>query len=232
MKINIEGNKVEGVFQRRLNRFIGEVLIDDKLEITHIPNTGRMKDFLTNGANIILRKVNEPHRKTQYDLLMVYKDNTLINIDSKLPNNLLHKAFLNKDIEGFQQYDDIRREVTFGNSKFDFYLSNKKESVLVEAKCVTLVKENHLASFPDAPTDRGTKHILELIEAKKQGFRTAVFFIIQRDDANKFTPNQEMDEAFYKAVLLAKKVDVEFYAYTCHVTPNSLRLKNQLEIIL
>ncbi|AOY77006.1 DNA/RNA nuclease SfsA [Clostridium formicaceticum] len=230
MKINIEGNKIEGIFHKRRNRFIAEVFIDDKLEIAHVANTGRMKELLTSGAKVILRKVNEAHRKTQYDLLMVHKDATLISIDSRLPNQLLQQAFMHKSIPYFKQYSDIRREVNFGKSKLDFYISDQKESVLVEAKCVTLVKENKLASFPDAPTDRGRKHILELIEGKKQGFRSAVFFIVQRDDADKFTPNKEMDEAFYEAALLGKKAGVEFYAYNCNVTTHSIALKEEIEV--
>ncbi|KJF28218.1 sugar fermentation stimulation protein [Clostridium aceticum] len=228
--MNIEGNKIEGTFHKRINRFIAEIYINDKIEIAHVANTGRMKELLIPGAKVILRKVNESHRKTQYDLLMAYKDTTLVSIDSRLPNQLLQQAFMHKSIPYFKQYNDIRREVNFGKSKLDFYISNERESVLIEAKCVTLVKEDDLASFPDAPTDRGRKHILELIEGKKQGFRSAVFFIVQREDANRFTPNKEMDEAFCEAVLLAQKAGVEFYAYNCAVTTHSIALKEEIKV--
>ncbi|SES71941.1 sugar fermentation stimulation protein A [Natronincola peptidivorans] len=231
MKINIEGNKIIGIFLRRVNRFIAEVNINNQLEIAHVANTGRMKELLTTGAKVILREINEPHRKTKYDLLMVYKEDILVSIDSKLPNSLLQRAFIEKAVPYFEDFNHVKREVTFGNSKFDFSLSNEKESALIEAKCVTLVKENKIASFPDAPTERGRRHILELIEAKKQGFRAAVFFIVQRADSRLFTPNEEMDKAFAEAVALAKTEGVEFYGYSCDVTIDSIALKERLKII-
>lgn len=232
IKINIEGDKIIAIFQRRINRFVAEVLVDGNIENAHVANTGRMGELLINGAKVILRKVNNIHRKTQYDLLMVYKENTLISIDSKIPNKLLEEAFTTQYISYFKGYTDLRREVTFGNSKFDFYISNKNQSALIEAKCVTLVKENNLASFPDAPTTRGTRHVLELIEAKQQGFRAAVFFIIQRDDGKTFTPNREMDPDFYDAVKLAKVAGVEFYVYNCKITENSITLNHEVKFIL
>ncbi|MCC5911485.1 MAG: DNA/RNA nuclease SfsA [Clostridiaceae bacterium] len=232
MKINIDGSKIEGIFKRRVNRFIAEVLVDNKIEIVHVANTGRMKELLTEGARVIVRKVNMQHRKTQYDLLMVYKEDTLISIDSKLPNTILQQAFLKERIHYFKGYTDVKREVTFGKSKFDFHITNKETAALIEAKCVTLVKENQLASFPDAPTERGRKHVLELIEAKKQGFRAAVFFIVQRNDAVNFTPNKDMDTAFYEACFRAKQAGVELYAYNCHVDRDYIQLQDELKIIL
>lgn len=232
MKINIDGNKILGIFQRRVNRFIAEVLIDDRIEIVHVANTGRMRELLTPGAKVIVRKVKEAHRKTEYDLLMVYKNDILISIDSKLPNYLLQKAFINREIAYFKEFTNVKREVTFGKSKFDFYVGNEKSSGLIEAKCVTLVKENNLASFPDAPTERGRKHLYELIEAKKQGYRAAVFFIVQRKDATKFTPNGEMDKAFATAVVSAENFGVELYAYNCNVTPDYVELNQEIEVIL
>lgn len=230
MKIYIEGDKIIGIFQRRINRFIAEVLVNDRIKIVHVANTGRMKELLIAGAKVVVRKVNKAHRKTEYDLLMVYKDDILISIDSKLPNYLLQEAFNNQAIPYFKEYNKIRREVTFGKSKFDFYVGNERNSGLIEAKCVTLVKENNLASFPDAPTERGRKHVLELIEAKKQGFRAAVFFIIQRIDARQFIPNREMDTAFADAVVLAKKSGVEFYAYNCNVTIDYIEINEEIKV--
>lgn len=207
-------------------------MINDKIEITHVANTGRMKELLLPGAKVILRKVKEAHRKTEYDLLMVYKDDILVSIDSKLPNYLLHKAFNNRAIDYFKEYDNVRKEITFRKSRFDFYMENEKSSALIEAKCVTLVKENKLATFPDAKTERGRKHVRELIEAKRQGFRAAVFFIIQRSDAIEFTPNKDMDSAFAEAVELAQKSGVEFYAYNCNVKPDYIELNKEIKVII
>ncbi|SCY98197.1 DNA/RNA nuclease SfsA [Alkaliphilus peptidifermentans] len=230
MKIFVEGELINGFFVNRINRFIAEVCIDGRKEISHVPNTGRMKELLVPGARIILRRVNDPKRKTTLDLLMVYKEDLLVAIDSKLPNSLLDKAFKNREIEGFNQYNQVKREVSFGKSKFDFSLNNTSQNALIEAKCVTLVKDNYLATFPDAPTERGTRHVLELIEAKNQGIRGAVFFIVQREDCNKFTPNVEMDKSFYNAVVMGMERGIEFYAYNCKVAPNYIELMKQLEI--
>ncbi len=231
MKVFIEGVKIEGFFVERVNRFIAKVLVKDNIELVHVANTGRMRELLIPGARVLLRYVQEPHRKTNYDLLMVYKEDMLISIDSKLPNTMLEKAFKEGAIPYFSEYTSIKREVTFGRSKFDFSLSNQQENALIEAKCVTLVKENHIASFPDAPTERGQRHILELVEALEVGFRTAVIFIVQRGDGKFFTPNREMDAAFADAMEKAVAAGVEFYAFNTKVTEEYIELAEELKII-
>ncbi len=231
MKVFIEGLKFEGFFVERVNRFIAKVLIKDNIELVHVANTGRMKELLVPGARVLVRYVEEAHRKTKYDLLMVYKEDMLVSIDSKLPNTMLEKAFREGAIPYFSGFTSVKREVTFGKSKFDFSLSNQKENALIEAKCVTLVKENHMASFPDAPTERGQRHILELMAALEVGFRTAVIFIVQRGDGKYFTPNREMDEAFADAVVKASAAGVEFYAFNTKVTEDYIELAQELEIV-
>ena len=231
MKVFIEGEKIEGFFVERVNRFIARVMIGDKIQIVHVANTGRMKELLVPGARVVLRYVDEPHRKTKYDLLMVYIDDSLVSIDSKLPNSILESAFKEGAIPYFRSLTTVKREVCFGKSKFDFSLSGNGENALIEAKCVTLVKNNKVASFPDAPTERGQRHVIELVEAKRVGFRTAVFFIIQRGDGVLFTPNREMDVKFADAVVKAKAAGVEFYAYNTRVTKDYIELTEELDII-
>jgi len=230
--IEIPGEKVPGLFQRRVNRFIGEVFVEGHLETVHIANTGRMKELLTKDAKVILRKVNQPHRKTKFDLLMVYHGNTLISIDSKLPNQLLEKAFMEGKISGFEGFSTVKREVTYGKSRLDLSLLHPKtkELALIEAKCVTLVKNEGLATFPDAPTTRGRKHVLELMEALKAGHRGEVFFVVQRNDGKVFRPNREMDPAFSEAVILAAKAGVKFRAYTCIVRPEGIELFKEIPV--
>lgn len=224
---------MEGFFVKRVNRFIAHILIDGQVEVVHVANTGRMKELLIEGVRVIVRKVDNPNRKTNFDLVMVYKDETLVLIDSKMPNILLEQAFKEGKLENFnKKYDYIKREVGYGNSRFDLGLSNSHEQVLIEAKCATLVKENNLATFPDAPTERGRKHLLELISAKQNGYRAAVFFIIQRDDAIVFTPNRNMDEKFANAVKKAYNEGVEIYAYTCYVTPEYIKIKENIPVII
>ncbi|MBM7613957.1 DNA/RNA nuclease SfsA [Alkaliphilus hydrothermalis] len=233
MRVNIEGNKITGIFQKRINRFVAEVLIDGEVCITHVPNTGRMKELLIPGEKVILRRVDEPHRKTCYDLLFAYRDDILVALDSKLPNTILEKYFKEGLIPYFSGYNQVRREVFYGKSKFDFSLDDQNGNhALIEAKCGTLVRESGLATFPDAPTDRGRKHVLELINAVEEGIRGAVFFIIQRSDGDLFTPNFHMDEKIYQAVAMAKEKGVEFYAYNCHVTPDYIQLADEISIII
>lgn len=232
MNIEIKGDLIEGIFVERINRFIAHILIEGAVREVHVANTGRMRELLIDGAKVIVRRVDNPNRKTNFDLVMVYKDETLVLIDSKMPNLLMEKAFREGSLEEFGKYDYVKREVNYGNSRFDIALSNNREDVLVECKCGTLVKENNLATFPDAPTDRGRRHIYELIEAKEQGYRAAVFFVIQRDDAKSFTPNRDMDPAFADAVKLAHEAGVEFYAYICSVTPKEIRMKEKIPVII
>ena len=232
MKLFIEGEKIQGIFVKRHNRFVAEVEIEGQHYFAHVPNTGRMRELLLPGAKVILRRSKDPMRKTGYDLLFVYKGDLLIAIDSGLPNRLLREAFEKGQLAYFQEFTQVKREVTYGKSRFDFSLNNDHSHGLVEAKCVTLVKEGGLASFPDAPTVRGTKHVLELIEAKKQGIRGAVIFIVQRKDAVAFTPNSLMDPAFGEAVQRAREQGIEFYAYNCQVTPNYVSIDQELGIII
>ncbi len=230
--MEIKGDLLEGIFVKRINRFIAHIYIKNKIEEVHVANTGRMRELLVNGARVIVRNVDNPNRKTKYDLVMVYKNGTLVLIDSKMPNILLEKALQEELLEDFEKYDYVKREVSYGNSRFDIALSNSNENVLIECKCVTLVKDNNLASFPDAPTDRGRKHIYELIRAKEQGYRAVVFFVIQRDDAKSFTPNRDMDFQFADAVKEAYQKGVEFYAYICNVTLNEIEIKEKIPFII
>jgi sugar fermentation stimulation protein A len=233
LNVEIKGNLIEGLFVKRINRFIAHILINNKIEKAHVANTGRMKELLVEGAKVIVRKVNNSNRKTNFDLLMVYKGQTLVLIDSKIPNILLERAFQERQLENFKnRYDYIKREVGYGNSRFDLGLINDKEMVLIEAKCVTLVKDNNVASFPDAPTERGTKHLYELIKAKESGYRSAVFFIIQREDALFFTPNRNMDKKFADAVKEAHDKGVELYAYNCKVDMNRIKIKEKIPITI
>ncbi|EOC99947.1 DNA/RNA nuclease SfsA [Caldisalinibacter kiritimatiensis] len=228
MKLKIDGNILEGYFHRRVNRFIAEVYINNKLEKAHVPNTGRMKELLVEGAKVLVRKVEKTERKTKFDLLMVYYNNILVNIDSKIPNILLYKGFQEKKLNYFKEYNEVKREVTYGNSRFDIGLIGK-ENALIEAKCVTFVR-NKIAMFPDAPTKRGVKHINELIKATKEGVKTAVFFIIQRDDAEVFMPNWEMDKEFSSCLRKAYNNGVKIVPLICKVTRKTICIDKEIDI--
>ncbi|MDP4133508.1 MAG: DNA/RNA nuclease SfsA, partial [Bacillota bacterium] len=195
-------NVTEGIFIDRPNRFIAHVQIGGKTEVCHVKNTGRCKELLVEGARVILQKSDNIKRKTAYDLVSVYKNERLINIDSYAPNMAFfeylkspHAALGNikpKDIIR------IKPESKFGNSRFDFYMQTKKGEIYIEVKGVTLEKDN-ITMFPDAPTERGTKHALELIEGVHSGYKAFLVFVIQMKGVKYFTPYKEMDQAFCRA---------------------------------
>ena len=165
----MEYNKeiLEAKFINRPNRFNALVELEGEEITVHVPNTGRCKELLVEGVKVLIRKENNPTRKTKYDLISVYKGNELISIDSQIPNKVVMEALQNKKIEKLIRYNNILKEKTFGNSRFDFKLSNDNgEEYYLEVKGVTLEEDGH-AMFPDAPKERGRKHLLELIEVKK-----------------------------------------------------------------
>lgn len=230
MNVKIHGELYKAKFIKRLNRFLAEIELEGQKYDAHVPNTGRMKELLIKDATVLVRYVNQAHRKTKYDLLMVYYKEFLVCIDSKLPNRLLEKAFKDNAIDQFEGFTNVKREVQFGSSRLDMAVNNGQEVALIEAKCVTYVREDRVASFPDAPTERGRKHVLELIKARKEVIRAAVFFIIQREDAVSFTPNKKMDAKFAEAVIKATEEGVEFYAFLCQNTPMEIRILKEIPV--
>lgn len=221
---------VNAIFLRRPNRFQAYVKLRDKEIMVHVPNTGRCKEILTTGTTVLLREELGEHRKTGYDLIAGYKGKQLINIDSQIPNKVVFEALKNKMILNLDKYNIIEREKTFGNSRFDFKLSNDLgEEYYLEIKGVTY-EENGVVMFPDAPTERGKKHLIELIEAKKQGKGAGVLFLIQLDNVRYFTPYKDMDPNFSAALKLALESEVDVMAYCCDVTEHSITLKEIVRV--
>ena len=219
-------------FTIRPNRFVAHVNLDGEELIVHVPNTGRCREILIPGSKVLLREELNPARKTLYDLFAGYKNNKLINIDSQIPNKVVDEALKNKKIQNLIKYNIIQREKTFGNSRFDFKLSNDiGEEYYLEVKGVTYEVDGK-SMFPDAPTGRGRKHLLELIEAKKMGFGAGVLFLIQMNNINDFSPYDDMDEAFGQALRLACKSGVDIYAYECEVGEDFITLSQQVQVIL
>lgn len=204
---------VNAIFINRPNRFVANVLIDGIEESVHIRNTGRCKELLFSGAKVILEDCSDNiNRKTKYSLIAVWKGNMLVNMDSQVPNAAVFQALKENKIEGFKDLKHIKREVQFGNSRFDIYFESEYEKGFIEVKGVTL-EDNNIARFPDAPTIRGTKHVLEMIEVVKQGYRGIIFFLIQMKGPKTFKPNWEMDKTFSDAIKLASESGVEIIVY-------------------
>ena len=223
---------ISAEFIRRPNRFQAYVYIDGEEIMVHVPNTGRNKEILVPGNTVILRQEDNPLRKTKYDLIAGYKGNKLINIDSQLPNKVVEEALKEGRIEKLKSYNLIEREKTFGNSRFDFKLSkNNGEEYYLEVKGVTL-ELNGSTMFPDAPTDRGRKHLLELIEAKNSGRGAGVLFLIQMEEVRDFAPHDFMDKPFGDALRLAHIKGVDIFAYDCNLGEDYITLNNSIDINL
>ncbi len=219
-------------FVRRPNRFQGYVMIDGKEELVHVPNTGRCKEILIPGCKVLIRAEDGANRKTRFSLIAGYKGNKLINIDSQAPNKIVEEALINKKISGLEKYTEVYREKTFGNSRFDFKLLNEEgEEYYLEVKGVTLEEDGN-SRFPDAPTERGRKHLLELIDVKNTGRGAGVIFVIQMEDIKTFSPNDETDRAFGDALRFAKENGIDVFAYGCEVSETSIELKDPIEVIL
>ncbi len=219
-------------FIRRPNRFQAYVNLNGEEIIVHVPNTGRCKEILIPGSTVLLREELNPTRKTLYDLIAGYKDNKIINIDSQIPNKVVEEALKDKKIKNLVRYNIIQREKTFGNSRFDFKLSNDMdEEYYLEVKGVTFEVDGE-TKFPDAPTERGRKHLLELIEAKKRGYGAGVLFLIQMSNIKKFSTYDDMDVAFGEALRLAFENGVDIFAYECEVGEKFITLSNPVEVVL
>lgn len=218
-------------FIKRPNRFVAHVHIDDKVEIVHVKNTGRCKEILQKGTGVILEKASNKNRKTRYSLIAAYKNDKLINIDSQVPNKVVFEALEQGKLSQFSDLTELKKEVTFGNSRFDIYFETADNKGFIEVKGVTLENEGK-TMFPDAPTVRGTRHVREMIEAVKQGYLGYIFFLIQIPGVESFTPNQKMDPDFAQAISFASKNGVKLLAYDCHVTENMIKLGKRVPILL
>lgn len=223
---------IEGIFLERPNRFLAKVIIENKEEIVHVRNTGRCRELLVPGAKVILEDCrNNPNRKTKYSLISVYKGDTLINMDSQIPNAVVFEALKNNQIPEFQNLTYIKREVTHGNSRYDIYFEKEINKGFIEVKGVTL-ESNGIARFPDAPTERGRKHVLEMIQAVKEDYIGVIFFLIQMENPKEFRLNWKMDEKFSSAVNLAMKNGVEILAYDSIVNKNRISIGQRIKIDL
>ncbi len=220
-------NVEQGVFLCRPNRFIAHVQVQDEEVVCHVKNTGRCRELLLPGATVYLEKASNPHRKTAYDLIAVEKGDKLINMDAQAPNRVFGEW-----ARVFEpQAREVRAEYRFGQSRLDFCLETPQGLHLVEVKGVTLEENGHVR-FPDAPTERGVRHLHELIRAVEEGHRATAFFVVQMESAVDFAPNDANHPAFGEALRKAQKAGVNIVAYTCRVTPDSVCIDRSIPVIL
>lgn len=224
----------KAVFKSRPNRFIAHVLVDGEPAVAHVKNTGRCRELLIPGCTVYLSVSDNPARKTKYDLVAVEKTVEdgrilMINMDSQAPNAMAEEWLLISGL--FSDEAKIRRETTYSNSRFDFYIEDGCRKCFLEVKGVTL-ETNGVAMFPDAPTERGVKHITELIQCKEDGYEAYILFVIQMKSISVFRPNVATHPAFAEALRAAQSAGVKLLAYDSVVTPDSASIQAPVPIDL
>ena len=220
---------ISGRFLERPNRFIAHVETENGVQTVHVKNTGRCRELLIPGAEVYLAKGSNPNRKTAYDLIAVKKNGLLVNMDAQAPNQVFAEWVLGG---GFlPDVKALRREYTYGESRLDFCLETERGLHLVEVKGVTL-EERGEARFPDAPTERGVKHIRELQRAVENGLDATLFFVVQMENMHSVSPNDLTHPAFGTALREAAAAGVHVCAWDCAVTPDSLSIRQQLPVLL
>ena len=222
-------NIQRATFLRRPNRFIAHIEVDGREEVCHVKNTGRCRELLTDMATIYVEHHDNPKRKTKYSLIAVEKGDLLINMDSQAPNKVVGEWLLEK--ESFGKVKLLKPECTYGSSRFDFYLETEAEKIFIEVKGVTL-EEDGIVRFPDAPTERGIKHLEELRACVEAGYKAAVIFVVQMEGMQHFEPNDKTHPQFGEALRQARKAGVEVLAYECKVTPSSLEIAKSIPVVL
>ena len=227
-------NIIKGEFISRPNRFIANVKIENEIHTVHVKNTGRCKELLVPNCTVYLSGSDNPNRKTKYDLIAVEKERKnkpplLINMDSQIVNYVAEEWL--KESGFFGKNAAIRREVTFGKSRFDFFIETENQKTFLEIKGVTLEKDG-IALFPDAPTERGLKHINELIEAKRKGYSSYILFVIQMKEITEFSPNSETHMEFAKSLKKAEEKGVKIMAMDCDVSPDEIKISKEVKIHL
>jgi sugar fermentation stimulation protein A len=227
---------VPATFIRRDNRFRVQVNIIGHIQAAHLANSGRLGELLVPGRKLWLAPADlgrAPQRRTAFDVALVEYAGRLVSVDARLPGRLVKEALQNRQLAGFTSYDILQTEVRLGQSRIDFRLDGAPQTprCWLEVKSVTLV-ENGTARFPDAPTQRGERHVTELMKAVSNGDRGAVLFVVQRDDAQRFTPYNKADSAFARTLRQAAQMGVSVLAWRCQVNLERIALSEPIPIEL
>ena len=221
----------KAIFIERKNRFVAEVELKGEVVSAHVPNTGRCREIFVPGAEVYIDRSENPNRKYPYTLCAVYKGDMLVHIDSAGANRLCEEALKNGRIKGLEDITDVEREKTFANSRFDFRFRKDGKVCYMEVKGVTLENDG-VAMFPDAPTERGARHLNELVRAKEEGYGAYVMFVIQMKGPHCFKPHVDRDPVFAESLAKAKKAGVTVMAYDTEVTLDRIALCDPVEVVL
>ena len=225
---------ISGRLIKRYKRFFADVKLDSGEVVTaHCPNTGSMMGLLTEGNIVYLSKTDNEKRSLKYTLEIIRDKGASVGVNTHRANRIVEKAIIEKKISTLGKKYDFRREVKYGkNSRIDFLITNKKdEEIFVEVKNVTLSKRKGIAEFPDAITERGSKHLLELIDVVKKNKRAIMLFLVQRNDCKKFRIAEEIDSVYKKNIMNAMKAGVEILCYDCSFVRNNIELDKKIKFI-
>lgn len=224
-------NVIEGKFIKRINRFCATVDINGVTETVHVKTTGRCEELFVAGAKVYLEPSDNPNRKTKYSLIAVYKGDVLVNVDSQAPNSVGAEALAEGLLLEIGDVDFMRREMKYGDSRLDIFFMAGERKGFIEIKGVTL-EEDGVARFPDAPTVRGRKHLLELAKAVAEGYECYVLFVIQMGNTRVFSPHWNKDKAFSETLAEVQQNGVQILAYDCTVLPDTLEIRKQIPVQL
>ena len=223
---------VKGKLIKRYKRFFADVKLNKEIVTAHCPNTGSMKGLLDEENDVYLLPNNDPKRKLKFGLEIIKSRKNLVGVNTHMANRIVEHGLKNNLINELKNNDTIKPEVFFNKeTRFDFLLEKKGQKTFVEVKNVTLFRNENTAEFPDAPTARGIKHLLTLIDAIKKGYKSYLLFLVQIQNMAKFKIAKDIDEEYFKNYLIAKKAGVNFLAYRCNISPKKIFIEKKLKII-
>jgi len=222
---------LSGKLKKRYKRFFADIVIGNKTFVAHCPNSGSMMGLLQEKNGCWISKVNDPKRKLKYTLQIIEVDKNLVGVNTHLTNKIFLEALEKNKITQFKDISEIKPEFKFNeNTRFDFMLINKKQKCMVEIKNVTLKRNSNIAEFPDAVTSRGKKHLRELINAQKQGYKSYLFFIVQREDCDLFKIAEDLDKEYFAEFNHAIKNGLNVHVYKCKITPNEIKVDKEIKL--
>ena len=223
---------IKGKLIKRYKRFFADVKLDKKIVTAHCPNTGSMMGLLDKDNEAYVLPNNNPKRKLKYGLEIIKSRKNLVGVNTHMDNKIVQHALENNLIKELKNNDLIKPEVFFNKeTRFDFLVEKNKQKIFVEVKNVTLFRDKETAEFPDAVTERGSKHLLTLIDAIKKGYKSYLIFLVQIQNMEKFKIAKDFDPIYYKNYLIAKKAGVNFLAYRCSISPKKIFVDKKIKII-
>ena len=225
-------NLISGTLIKRYKRFIVDVKVNSQIITAHCPNSGSMLGLLDENNKIWISQSNNPKRKLKYTLELIKIKNSLVGINTIFANKIILEALTNKTIKEFSKFENIKIEAVYNDdTRFDFLLNNNSRKVFLEVKNVTLSTKKGVAEFPDSITTRGTKHLIKLIEAKKERYESYILYLIQREDCNQFKIADKIDIEYKKAFIEAKKKGVKILCYNCKLSPQEIKINKLVKIL-